>query len=91
MPANPRLRRGEGGGERNGARRVFEGGAQLGCRTSRRIRSERFRALMVYKAALEEVVWMGQSAKRIIDILGVWDAHDYVFSAESSREATKMA
>jgi hypothetical protein len=37
--------------------------------------AERFRAMMVFKASLEEVVWMGQSAKRIIDILGTWDAH----------------
>jgi len=37
--------------------------------------AERFRAMMIFKTALEEVVWMGHSAKRIIDILGVWDAH----------------
>ncbi len=37
--------------------------------------AERFRAMMVFKTALEDVVWMGHSAKRIIDILGVWDAH----------------
>ena len=36
--------------------------------------AERFRAMMIFKTALEDVVWMGHSAKRIIDILGVWDA-----------------
>src|SRR4051794_31707319 len=36
--------------------------------------AERFRAMMVYKGAFEDVVWMGHSAKRVIDILGVWDA-----------------
>jgi hypothetical protein len=37
--------------------------------------SERFRSMMIFKEALEEVVWMGHSAKRIINILGEWDAH----------------
>jgi len=37
--------------------------------------AERLRAMMVFKTALEEVVWMGHSAKRIVDILGTWDAH----------------
>jgi hypothetical protein len=37
--------------------------------------AERSRAMMVFKTALEDVVWMGHSAKRIIDILGTWDAH----------------
>jgi hypothetical protein len=37
--------------------------------------AERSRAMMMFKTALEEVVWMGHSAKRIIDILGVWEAH----------------
>jgi hypothetical protein len=27
------------------------------------------------QAGLEEVVWMGQSAKRIVDLLAIWDAH----------------
>jgi hypothetical protein len=37
--------------------------------------AERFRSMMIFKTALEEVVWMGHSAKRVIDILGIWDAH----------------
>ena len=37
--------------------------------------AERFRAMMIFKPALEEIVWMGHSAKRIIDILGIWDTH----------------
>jgi hypothetical protein len=37
--------------------------------------AERFRTMMLFKTALEEVVWMGHSAKRIVDILGTWDAH----------------
>src|SRR5207237_7427970 len=37
--------------------------------------AERSKAMMVFKTALEEVVWMGHSVKRIIDILGIWDAN----------------
>jgi len=37
--------------------------------------AERCRAMLIFKEQLEEVVWMGHSAKRIIDILGVWDNH----------------
>lgn len=36
--------------------------------------AERCRSMMIFKEALEEVVWMGHSAKRILDILKVWDA-----------------
>jgi hypothetical protein len=28
---------------------------------------------LVFKEQLEEVVWMGHSAKRLIDISGIWD------------------
>lgn len=34
---------------------------------------ERCRSMLLFKEHLEEVVWMGQSAKRIIDILHTWD------------------
>lgn len=34
---------------------------------------ERCRSMMVFKQHLEEVVWMGQSAKRIVDILRKWE------------------
>jgi hypothetical protein len=37
--------------------------------------TERCRAMLVFKNHLEEVVWMGHSAKRIVDILAVWDNH----------------
>lgn len=37
--------------------------------------AERSRSMMVFKDALEEVVWMGHSAKRVLDILGTWDGH----------------
>lgn len=37
--------------------------------------AERCRAMMIYKAQLEEVVQMGHSARRIVDMLGTWDAH----------------
>lgn len=37
--------------------------------------AERCRSMMIFKDALEEVVWMGHSAKRIIDILKTWDVH----------------
>jgi hypothetical protein len=37
--------------------------------------AERVRSMMVFKESLEEVVWMGSSAKRLIDILGTWDGH----------------
>ncbi len=36
---------------------------------------ERCRSMMIYKESLEEVLWMGQSVKRILDILSVWDAN----------------
>jgi hypothetical protein len=35
--------------------------------------AERFRSMLVFKQQLEEVVWMGHSAKRLVDILGIWD------------------
>jgi hypothetical protein len=37
--------------------------------------AERCRAMLAFLDHLEEVVWMGHSAKRIIDILKVWDAN----------------
>lgn len=37
--------------------------------------AERFRSMLVFKQNLEEVVWMGHSAKRLVDILGIWDAN----------------
>lgn len=37
--------------------------------------AERCRALAVFKAQLEEVVWMGQSVRRVVDLLAVWDAN----------------
>lgn len=36
--------------------------------------AERFRAMLVFKQHLEEVVWMGHSAKRVVDALRTWDA-----------------
>lgn len=36
---------------------------------------ERCRSMLVFKEHLEEVVWMGQSAKRIVDILARWDTN----------------
>ena len=35
--------------------------------------AERCRSMQVYKEHLEEVVWMGHSAKRVIDMLRIWD------------------
>jgi hypothetical protein len=37
--------------------------------------AERCRSMLVFKEHLEEVVFMGQSAKRIIDILRTWDVN----------------
>ncbi|MFZ3353442.1 MAG: Shedu immune nuclease family protein [Xanthobacteraceae bacterium] len=37
--------------------------------------AERYRALYVFKVNFEEVVWMGQSAKRLTDLLTLWDAN----------------
>jgi hypothetical protein len=34
---------------------------------------ERCRSMLLFKEHLEEVVWMGQSAKRVVDILHAWD------------------
>ena len=36
---------------------------------------ERFRSMLVFKEHLEEVVWMGQSAKRVVDLLRTWDGN----------------
>ncbi len=37
--------------------------------------AERYRAMMVFKNDLEEVVWMGHSARRIVDVLKEWDSN----------------
>jgi hypothetical protein len=37
--------------------------------------AERARAMRIYKEHLEEVVWMGHSAKRIVDALRTWDTN----------------
>lgn len=37
--------------------------------------AERCRAMLVFKEHLEEAVWMGQSAKRVVDILHLWDTN----------------
>ena len=36
---------------------------------------ERCRSMLLFKEHLEEVVWMGQSAKRVVDILHRWDSN----------------
>ncbi len=36
---------------------------------------ERCRSMLLFKEHLEEVVWMGQSAKRVVDILRTWDSN----------------
>lgn len=36
---------------------------------------ERCRSMLLFKEHLEEVVWMGQSAKRVVDMLRTWDAN----------------
>ena len=36
--------------------------------------SERFRALAVFKSEFSETVFMAQSARRLVDFLGMWDA-----------------
>jgi hypothetical protein len=37
--------------------------------------AERYRALYLFKLNFEEVVWMGHSAKRLTDLLTLWDAN----------------
>jgi hypothetical protein len=37
--------------------------------------SERCRSMLIFKQDLEEVVWMGHSARRIVDILKEWDSN----------------
>ena len=44
--------------------------------------AERCHAMVVYKENLEEVVWMGHSARRIVEVLKTWDANN----TESSEE-----
>ncbi len=36
---------------------------------------ERCRSMIVYKENFEEVVWIGHSARRIIDVISKWDAN----------------
>ncbi|HKU76498.1 MAG TPA: Shedu immune nuclease family protein [Pyrinomonadaceae bacterium] len=36
---------------------------------------ERCRSMLLFKEHLEEVVWMGQSAKRVVDLLRIWDGN----------------
>lgn len=37
--------------------------------------AERFRSMLVFKQELEEVVWMGHSAKRLINLMETWDGN----------------
>lgn len=37
--------------------------------------AERFRSMYIFKEHFEEVVWMGHSAKRLTDLLHLWDAN----------------
>jgi len=37
--------------------------------------AERFRSLYIFKEYFEEVVWMGHSAKKLTDLLSLWDAN----------------
>jgi hypothetical protein len=37
--------------------------------------AERFRSMCVFKAHLEEVIWMGQSARRLVDVLKIWNGN----------------
>ncbi len=37
--------------------------------------AERCRAMCVFKENLEEVVWMGHSARRIIDVINIWHSN----------------
>jgi hypothetical protein len=38
--------------------------------------SERFRSMLIFKQHFEEVVFVGNSAKRLIDVLQLWKAND---------------
>ncbi len=37
--------------------------------------AERFRSMLVFKQDLEDVVWMGHSAKRLVNLMEVWDGN----------------
>ena len=37
--------------------------------------AERFRSLFIFKEHFEEVVWMGHSAKRLTELINLWDAN----------------
>ena len=59
---------------------LFSGAAQDAIREGDAMRAawaatsaERYRSMLVFKENLEEVVWMGHSAKRLVNILEVWD------------------
>jgi len=51
------------------------------------IGAERTRAMTIFKEHLENVVWMGHSAKRIVDILATWD-NNRTNSSESFWQTT---
>ena len=38
--------------------------------------AERFRSMLVFKQELEDVVWMGHSARRLINLLETWDSNN---------------
>lgn len=37
--------------------------------------AERCRSMMIFKEALEDVVWMGLSVKRVLDLLSIWNGN----------------
>jgi Shedu protein SduA, C-terminal len=37
--------------------------------------AERFRALAIFKSNFEAAVFIGQSARRLVELLGIWDAN----------------
>lgn len=39
------------------------------------VHAERFRAMRIYKEMFEEPLWMAQSAKRLLNFLTLWQAH----------------
>jgi hypothetical protein len=37
--------------------------------------AERCRSMLVFKESMEDVIWMGQSVKRILNLLSIWNAN----------------
>ena len=47
--------------------------------------AERVRALAIFKTNFEEVVFMGHSARRLVELLGMWDSNKGTMTRDSGK------